>query len=74
MNKKTRTRIAQIKEQLDKYRDELETMQEDEQDKYDNLPEGLQESERGEAMMEAADNLENAVSALEECIDALDMI
>lgn len=38
------------------------------------MPEGLQESERGEAMQEAIDNLESTSSSLEEAIDYLNEI
>jgi hypothetical protein len=38
------------------------------------MPESLQESERGEAMQEAIDNLESASSSLEEAIDYLNEI
>jgi hypothetical protein len=38
---------------------------------YDNLPEGLQNAERGEQMQENADNLEEFIGYLEE-VDALE--
>lgn len=41
----------------------------DERMKFDNLPEGLQHSEKGEAIEEAADNLEEAVGSLDELRD-----
>ena len=49
-------------------------MQEDEQDKFDNMPEGLQESERGEAMQEAIDAIETACGSLDDAIDTLQEI
>lgn len=52
---------------------ELEEIRDEEQDAFDNLPEGIQESERGEHMEEyisqmesAIDDMENAKSSLEE--------
>lgn len=44
----------------------------EEQDAYDNMPESLQESERGEAMSEAIDHLEAAFDAIETACDAID--
>ena len=49
-------------------------MKEDEEDKFDNMPEGLQESERGEAMQEAIEQLETACDNLDEVISALEEI
>lgn len=45
---------------------ELEDITSDEQDAFDNLPESLQYSDRGEAMQEAIDNLETACQSLED--------
>ena len=38
---------------------------------FDNMPAGIQESERGERMQEAIDNLESAVGSVEEAVDYL---
>lgn len=38
------------------------------------MPEGLQESEKGEALQEAIEHLENATSSLEETLDELNEI
>lgn len=44
---------------------DIEDMRDDEQSKYDNLSESLQNSERGEAMQYAAEQLEQAAIYLE---------
>lgn len=44
---------------------EIEEIESDEQDAYDNLPESLQMSERGEVMEEAVSNLQDAESSLD---------
>ena len=49
-------------------------MKDDEEEKFDNMPEGLQESERGEAMQEAIEQLETACDSLDEVISALEEI
>ena len=40
----------------------LNEVRDDEEDAFDNMPESLQESERGEMMTEAIDNLDSALS------------
>lgn len=49
---------------------DLESVKEEEQEAFDNLPEGLQQAERGSAMEQAIDNLDNAMDAIQTCIDA----
>jgi len=46
-------------------RDELQQMQDCEQEKYDNAPEGLESSERYERIQEIADSLQEAVGILD---------
>ena len=48
-----------------------ERFKDDEEEAYDNLPESLQFGDRGEAMSEAIDNLESAISGIEEAADYL---
>jgi DNA mismatch repair ATPase MutL len=74
MNAKQRKELQGYADSLDEIKCAIEEMQETEQDKLDNMPECLQESERGEAMQEAIDNLESASSSLEEAIDYLNEI
>ena len=74
MNAKQRKTLQGYVESLDEIKCAIDEKAEEEQDKYDNMPEGLQESERGEAMQEAIDNLESASSSLEEAIDYLNEI
>jgi len=52
--------------------DKLNDVREEEEEAYDNLPEGLQCSERGDLMQDAIDNLDEAVSSLDEVISNLD--
>jgi predicted RNase H-like HicB family nuclease len=44
----------------------VETIRDDEQEAYDNLPESMQGGDRGDAMQEAIQNLEEAISSIEE--------
>ena len=72
MNKARRKQIEAIKNLLTTIQTDLEAIKDDEQEAYDNLPESLQDGEKGEKMTEAIDNLETACSALEEIHGNLD--
>lgn len=74
MNAQGRKEIAKHIASLENIKSILESMRDDEEMKYDNMPEGLQESERGDQMQEDIDALENAVASLEDTIDSLQEI
>ena len=74
MNKQNRKDIEKLIEKLDEVKTDLEFMQEDEESKYDNLPEGIQDSERGDAMQEAIEYLGYAVDSIDEAIDNLQTV
>lgn len=71
MNTKGRKMIEGYIDSLEEIKSRLETMQEDETEKLDNMPEGLQESERGEALQNAIENLESASDSIGDAIDYL---
>lgn len=70
MNKIRRKRIENTIEKLEKIMAEFEDIRDDEQDCFDNLPESLQYSERGETMEEAIDVLDNVLDNINDAIDA----
>lgn len=79
MNNKTRTQLRKISNQLDvilstieDYKSQLETIQEEEQEKYDNMPEQLQETENGCRMYECIENLEEIVSRLDDIMTEIE--
>lgn len=74
MNAKQRKELQGYVDSLDEIRSNIETMMEDEQSKLDNMPEFLQESERGEAMQTAIDQMEYGIDSLQEAIDNLSEI
>ena len=74
MNAQGRKEIAKYIASLEEIKDKLDSMMDEEQDKFDNMPEGLQESERGEAMQEAIEQLETACDNLDEELSALQEI
>lgn len=61
MNRERRVEIGRII-------DSLQNVIADEQDAYDNMPEGIQESERGEKMEMGLDSLHEAIDTLEELV------
>ena len=71
MNKTQRNQIEKWIDSLTEIKEGVESMIEEENEKYENMPENLQDSERGEKMYEGIENLESASSSLEEAIDSL---
>lgn len=65
MNKIRRKALADIIELIKEVRERLEAIRDEEQEAFDNMPEGLQASERGELM-------EDYISTMDEMLDALD--
>ena len=55
MNNARRARLEEVKNQIEVLKDELQDVTELEQEALDNLPESLQETERGESPAEAPD-------------------
>lgn len=71
MNKNDRKQIGEWIDQLEEIKSGIEDMQENEQEKFENLPEGIQFGERGDKMSDAIENLEYAASSIGESIDYL---
>ena len=76
MNKQRRALLQKVVEMMGDARSLLEEIRDDEQDAFSNLPESIQESERGEqmeeyvyAMEELIDNLEDGENNLTEIIE-----
>ena len=74
MNKQRRTEIKNIITELENIKSRLDNILSDEQFAFDNMPENLQYSMRGEESQEAIDYIEEAVSSLEETINQLEDI
>ena len=83
MNKSRRKRIANIISNLEgmteynvieSIKEEIEEVLWEEDDAYNNMPENLQYSMRGEESYNAIDNLQEAVDVLEEVLDILNEI
>ena len=83
MNKARRKRIVSVIKTLENITDynlvestknEIEDILWEEEDAYDNMPENLQYSMRGEESSEAIDYLQEAVDKLDETVDILNEI
>lgn len=71
MNKARRKQLADIIESLAPFTAQIEDIGAEEQEAFDAMPEGLQQSARGEASEAAVCAIESAVGALQEAVDFL---
>ena len=53
---------------LEKAKEDIESVRDDEQEKLDNMPDSLRDGSRGESIQEGIDNLEEAINHLENAI------
>ncbi len=79
MNKKRRDAITKIIDQLislnetmTELQDQIDTIQSEEQESFDNLPESLQEAEKGQTMEAAIEALQEASEAVSRACEAID--
>lgn len=71
MNNDRRKRIEKVQEQIEGLLAEIEELRDEEQEALENLPESLQETERGERMQTAVDALDEAYTNLDSVNDSL---
>ena len=71
MNKARRKEVVKAIEQIRKV---VYDILSDEMDSYDNMPDGLKESQNGYNAEDAQSNLDNAIDSLEEAIQYLEEI
>lgn len=72
MNKARRKELMELLDMAQELQPRLEALRDEEQEAFDNMPEGLQGSERGEMTQAAADALDQAATAIEEVVTGLD--
>lgn len=72
MNKERRKQIAKVIDELQGLSVTIESIRDDEQDYFDNMPEGIQSSEKGERAEAATYALDMAYEAIEEAIGQLE--
>jgi len=71
MNKTRRKALADLAMEIDAIRPAIEELQCEEQDFLDNMPEAMQEGEKGQAVQAAVDALEAAVCSLDDAVRGL---
>ena len=71
MNNKRRKEISRVVDALTEISKTLSILAEEENEAFDNLPESLQESSRGDDMQEWIDRLEGAQETIDGIIDEL---
>ena len=74
MNKKRRALIKHQLNLIESVKDELQNILFEEEYSYDNLPDNLKSSFKGEESEEAIDTLSDIISGLEDCIEELKTI
>lgn len=74
MNSRDRKRLAEAQELIQRGLDIIEDLVDAEQEKYDNMTEGLQASEQGQRIEAAAASLDNVKSSLEDAIISIEEI
>ena len=73
MNKERRKVIYELADKIRELQSEVESVQCEEQEYYDNMPEGIQDGERGVKACEVIDNLQSALDNLDEVIEYLEV-
>lgn len=71
MNAMRRKRLQKALELIEQAQDIISEVKDEEDEAYNNLPESLQESERGEAMSNNVDTLDEVWEELESARDEL---
>jgi hypothetical protein len=72
MNQDRRDRAAAIRAKLEEISAELNALHDEERDAFDNTPESLQQSEKGQASIAAADLFEESASNVDSAVSDLE--
>lgn len=74
MNKQRRKKLDSIHRRIVELSEEIQAVTQDEQDSLDNMPESLQEGERGQRMQDIVSDLESASDNLQEAAEILESV
>lgn len=74
MNNARRKQLQRIQDELRDIYERLDILCDEEQEAYDNMPESLQDTERGERSQNAIDTLESVRDQVLEAADELDEV
>ena len=71
MNKWLRNDLMKISEQVEELSSDIERIRDGEEEKLDNLPASLQDSNKAEAFQEVIDFLDDALASMTEACEAI---
>lgn len=71
MNNDRRKALQEIIDTLQDAKMNLESLKDEEQDYYDNMPESLQGGEKGDRAEQAVSELEDAVNSIDEAMSSI---
>lgn len=75
MNKQRRNKLRDISDRLGSIMEEIEMVKDEEQDAYDNLPDGIRESDKGDQLADNVGELEDVINTLDsDVIDKIETI
>ncbi len=72
MNKNDRKDLEKALALLSEAREIVETIKDGEQEKFDNLSEGLQQTEKGQKFEETVSNLDDVCSSIDEATEYIE--
>ena len=73
MNRERRQQLLDVASSLADAMDQLSEIRDEEQEAYDNMPEGLQNGIRGQSMQDAVDTMDEWASEIETIKDAIEI-
>lgn len=72
MNEERRKKLEAVNRLLDQCKSDLEEIQGDEQEMFDNMPENLQQGDKGQKVEEAIDCLQQAIDGVGDSISQIE--
>lgn len=72
MNNDRRKKLKQAVKMINEARDVVDGVMDEEQMAFDNLPEGLQEAEKGSEMEDNVSELESITEAIDEVVERIE--
>jgi hypothetical protein len=71
MNRQRRKRLEEAISKIEELQAEIQSIAEEERESFDNMPESLQDGERGQQISDNADSLDMADSDFDSLLDTL---
>lgn len=71
MNKDRRAEIEEIKTKIESLIDDVESAKQGEEDYYDNMPDAIQQGDKGDAAQEVISELDSALDCLNSAVNHL---